>query len=146
MAVRPGRGILGQDGPVPGHLPLQLGPLPVLDRPDLALADPGGGRTTRVVHDPHAVLADGPHGQFGLEGHTELADHDDVEWGVEADGHPVAHGDTAPREGQDHRVGGGNLGQPIPEQCAGLVTVDERHDTPPLLQPMKGGSATAGRA
>ena len=61
-------------------------------------------RTIVGVDHPDPALTDGAHGELGLEGHAELADHDHVERGVQRTGHLEGHGDPAAREPEDDDV------------------------------------------
>ena len=82
---------------------LELGPLPALDGGELGLGDPGLGHHL-VVDDEHPSLAERPHRQFGLEGDPKLAHDQDVERGVQGQGHLVGHGNPAPGEADDDHV------------------------------------------
>ena len=61
-------------------------------------------RTTRVVEHPHAVLADGAEGQFGLKRHTELAHHKHVERGPQCLGDLEGHRHAASRQAENDDV------------------------------------------
>ena len=60
------------------HPALQFHPLLTVDRVDVVAVEVGLAHDG-IVEQPHAVLADGAKSQFGLERHTELAHHEDVE-------------------------------------------------------------------
>ena len=113
------------------HPVLELGPLPALDGGELGLGDPGLGHHL-VVDDEHPSLAERPHRQFGLEGDPKLAHDQDVERGVQGQGHLVGHGNPAPGEADDDHVVRLQVDQRRGQLAAGVLTVTEAvHGAPP---------------
>lgn len=84
--------------------PFQLDPLACFDRADLGFAD-----TREVdnvwIDDAYAVLADGPHAQFGLVGHPQFAHHDRIQRCIEGPSHFVGHRHATARQAEHHDVG-----------------------------------------
>ena len=80
-------------------------------------------RTHRIVEHPHAVLADGAEGQFGLERHTELAHHEDVQWRLERLGDLEGHRHPAARQAQDDDVRAAERIQTLCQLAASVDTI-----------------------
>ena len=68
--------------PVAPGSSLQLDPLPLLHRSHVFRRD-ARHPDDLTIEDPNVILPDGTHTQLRLEGHPELADHDDVEWRIQ---------------------------------------------------------------
>ena len=97
---------------------------------------PNGGRARAESHrpqhvavlHPHPALADRTHGELGLEGHAQLAHHDDVERRPQRRGHLVRHRHPASGKPEHHGV----PLHPGPQQglgqlAAGVRPVEEPH-------------------
>ncbi len=83
--------------------PFDLAALALLHTLDVTCVD-ARQRHDVLVQDAHAVLADRAHAELGLEGHAELAHDDHVERCVERASDLGGHRNSAPRQGQDHRL------------------------------------------
>ncbi len=112
--------------PKASHPALELGTLACLDRGELLGTHPGRVLNL-LVDDPRPLLADGPHGQFGLEGHAQLADDDHVEGRPERSGHLEGHGHPAPGKAQHHHVRTAQVLQQHGQAPSGISTIDEGH-------------------
>ena len=109
----------------------QLGTFSCLDRGQLAGGDPGGADDL-AVDDPHPVLADGAHGQLGLERHPQLADDDDVERRAEGAGDLEGDRDAAPRQAKDHHTLIPQVQQPRGQPPSRIGAISENHRYPLL--------------
>ena len=78
-----------------------------LDLGELFLGEPSGSADL-AVHDHHAVLADGAHGQFGLAGNTELADDDHVQRRADCRGDLGSNGNPTARQPEHWSTAGSN--------------------------------------
>jgi len=79
-----------------------------------------------AVEDFHAAARDGAHGQFFMEGQSEFAHDEHVEWDAKCSGDFEGYGDTAAGKGEDDYVGAlcvnAELGG---EPTSGVVAVAE---------------------
>src|SRR5207342_3152293 len=82
----------------------------------------GAAHDVVIEHDG-AVLANGAHGELAPAGNAELANDDDVEWGVECLGNLGGNGQPAARKPQHDRIVDVNFGHFDPQQRAGRPTV-----------------------
>ena len=84
-------------------------------------------RTTSRLMTRTPVLADGAHGQLGLERHPELADDDDVQRRAEGAGDLERDRDTAPRQAKDHDTPIAQVLQPGGQPPSRIGPIGENH-------------------
>ena len=81
----------------------QFDPLLAFDRVHLVAVEVGLAHN-RIVEHPHAVLADGAEGQFGLKRYAEFAHHEDVKRRLQCLGDLEGHRHPAARQAEDDDV------------------------------------------
>ena len=123
-AVRPSSETRRATVPVPTLPPLKLRSLPLRDSRELGPVDPDQ-RQNVEVEDLGPLFADGPHGQLGLEGHSQFAYHDHIERRPEHRGDLEADRHPSPWEPKHHDFGGLKGQQPLAEAAPGVETVVE---------------------
>ena len=100
----------------------QFDPLLTFDRVHVVAVELGLAHDTVVEH-PHAVLADGAEGQFGLKRHTELAHHEDVKGRLQCLRDLEGHRHPAARQAQDHDVPAAKRIQTLRQLAASVDTI-----------------------
>ena len=97
-----------------------------------------------VVDDAHAILADRTHTELRLEGHAELANHDDVKWRIECPCNFVGDRHAAPGQAEHHHRAMQML-QPRGKTTPGVGTIDKGHnDLLPLYHLLAATTSTPG--
>ena len=81
----------------------QFDPLLAFDRVHLVAVEVGLAHN-RIVEHPHALLADGAEGQFGLKRYAEFAHHEDVKRRLQCLGDLEGHRHPAARQAEDDDV------------------------------------------
>ena len=87
-------------------------------------------RNTSSLTTRTPSLADGSHGELGLEGHPQFAHDDDVERGVESLRHLEGHGHPAARKTEHHDIAVPDLGtlHDFGQLAACIYPIAEPHD------------------
>ena len=87
-----------------------------------------------VVEHPHAVLADGAEGQFGLKRHTELAHHKDVERGPQCLGDLKGHRHAAARQAENDDVLAAERIQTLRQLASSVDTIVKQFHLPSVAR------------
>ncbi len=124
---------MGPAGPELLRLPLEIDALAFFHRGDFLRRD-AAAPDHLVVADSDAALADGPHGEFRLVGHTKLADDDDIKRRLERLGHLVCDGNAAPRQAQHDDIGAAKMFDRAGQCPPRVGPVHESHQVPPGLR------------
>ena len=112
--------------PIRGRPAVELGLLGSLDGRK-AFGIDARGRQHLAVDDEDAVLAERAHGQLGLGGHADLADHDHVEGRTECGRHLEADRHAATGQAEDDHVGRRQVSESLGELPARVGTVPVDH-------------------
>ena len=100
----------------------QFDPLLAFDRVHVVAVEVGLAHN-RIVEHPHAVLADGAEGQFGLKRHAEFAHHEDVERRLQCLGDLEGHRHPAARQAEDDDVLAAQIFQTLRQLASGVDTI-----------------------
>ena len=104
-------------------------PLTAFDSAKVRVGDPGASHDLGIAHLGSA-LTDRAHGQLGLERHSQLSRHDDIQWRTQCLSHLGRHGHPASGEAQNDHVLVMQVRQPRGQRSACLDTISEHGHRP----------------